>query len=105
MAISPIVLNGMLPASQDVSALKQFDDNRAAVMQGTTENRVERQADAKLNSVREGDNAENPNKGYDASEKGDNEYSGDGGTRRKKEDKGFDGKVVIKKKGGFDITI
>ena len=105
MAISPIVLNGMLPASQDVSALKQFDDNRAALMQGTTETRVEKQTDEKLNTVRQGDNAENPTKGYDASDKGDNEYSGDGGMHRKNREKSFDGKVVIKNKGGFDITI
>ena len=55
--------------------------------------------------MQQGDNADNTMRGFDASEKGDNEYSGDGGMRRKKEEKGFDGKVVVKNKGGFDITI
>ena len=105
MAVSPIVMNGMLPASQDISIIKQADDSKAAIMQGNTEVRAERQAEEKVSTVREGDNVENNMKGFDAKEKGDNEYEGDGGMRRKKENQGFDGKVVIKNKGGFDITI
>ena len=105
MGISPIALNGMIPASQDISAIKQNDDNRAALMQGTTQNRVEKKTDERLNSVRSGDNVENNQGQFDAKEKGDNDYQGDGGRGRKKIEEDNDGKVFIKDKGGFDITI
>ena len=44
------------------------------------------------------------NKKFDASEQGSNQYSGDGGRQKKKENKS-DGKVIAKQKSGFDIRI
>ena len=42
---------------------------------------------------------------YDAKEKGKNEYAGNGGKHRKKENSEKDGVVVTKQHQGFDIKI
>ena len=102
MAISPIVLNGAITATQDISALKAHDDSHASVLQSTTQNKIEHQVERKLNMVRRQDDVKNNDKGFDAREKGSNEYTGDGGARRRRNE---DGEVIIKGKGGFDVSI
>ena len=101
MAISPIMMNGTVSVSQDISVLKQNDDNKAVLMQNAAEVTVDEQTDIKDHSVQEQGNVDTST--GDSGE-GGNEYAGDGGMHRKKKEDP-DGKVVIKKKGGFDITI
>ncbi|MCR5526812.1 MAG: hypothetical protein K6F39_05450 [Lachnospiraceae bacterium] len=103
MAISPIILNGSITASQDLSALKAHDDAKAAVMHNTTQDKIEHQQEQKLNRVRKQDDVELHQKGYDAREKGSNEYAGDGGKNRKKQNS--KDAVHIKEKGGFDVSV
>ena len=106
MAISPIVLNGTISASQNVSNYKSNDDSKAAVLHSNTQTKIEHKVEQKLSRVREQDDAEMKHKGFDAREKGSNEYEGDGGQhRRHAEYKSEDGAVYIKEKGGFDISI
>lgn len=105
MAISPIVLNGTITASQNVSAYKAHDDSKAAILQSNTHTKIEHQIEKKLSRVREQDDTEMKHKGFDAREKGSNEYEGDGGKHRHTEYKGEDGAVYVKEKGGFDISI
>ena len=102
MSISPVVMNGAINATQDISAIKAHADGHASVLQSTTQEKIEHQAERKLNTVREQDDVENRNKGFDAKEKGSNEYSGDGGAKRRHNP---DGEVHIKGKGGFDVSI
>ncbi len=102
MSISPVVLNGTIGVTQDISALKAHADGHASVLQSTTQEKIEHQAERKLNMVRVQDNVERQNKGFDAKEKGSNEYTGDGGARRRRNE---DGEVHIKGKGGFDVSI
>lgn len=104
MAISPVYLNGMISATPDITAVRQTDDVRAALMANASENDVEELADEKVHTVTAKDNADGPSAGFDASGKGSNEYTGDGGAQRRKKPKG-DGRVIVKNKGGFDITI
>ena len=101
MAISPIMLNGTVSVSQDISVYKQNDDNKAALMQNAVENTVDEQTDIKDHSVQEQQNVDTSTEDNGG---GGNEYAGDGGMRRKKKENG-DGRVVVKKKGGFDISI
>ena len=54
--------------------------------------------------VNEKDKAENRQKKFDAKEKGNNEYHGDGGQNRKKEKKEPDGKVLLKGVSTFEIS-
>jgi len=101
MAISPIMLNGTVSVSQDISVYKQNDDNKAALMQNAVENTVDEQTEIKDHSVQEQQNVDTSTEDNGGS---GNEYAGDGGMRRKKKE-GGDGRVVVKKKGGFDISI
>ncbi len=101
MAISPIMLNGTVSVSQDISIFKQNEDNKPELMQNAVENTVEEQTDIKDHSVQEQQNVDTSTEDNGG---GGNEYAGDGGMRRKKKG-GGDGKVVVKKKGGFDISI
>ncbi len=104
MALSPVYLNGMISATPDISTVRQTDDMKAALVQSTTETDVEEIEDEKAHSVYAKDNADGTTAGFDARNKGNNEYAGDGGANRPKKPKG-DGRVIVKNKGGFDITI
>ena len=104
MAISPLMFNGSVTRMQDITPVKHNEDMKGIVDQTNFQNTVHKQIDNKLNQVHQSDNAENRQKKFDAKDKGDNEYSGDGGQRRKK-DKNPDGRVVAKKPKTFDMKV
>ena len=83
MAISPLMFNGSVTRMQDVTQVKHNEDMKGVVDQTNFQNAFHKQIDHKLNQVHQSDNAENRQKKFDAKDKGDNEYSGDGGKRRK----------------------
>ena len=104
MSINPVFLNGTISASQDISAMKAHDDNKGNIMQGNAFKEVEQKAEENLERVRKGDDVNNEQRKFNAADKGDNEYTGDGGKNRKK--KSQDGRVIKKsREGGFDIQI
>ena len=103
MALSPILFNGTINASQNVAEIRANEDGKVNIMQGEAARRNEDDTTEKMSRVREADDADNFQRQFDSSEKGDNEYAGDGGMNRKRKDK--DGTVLIKHKGGFNITI
>ncbi|HKM05151.1 MAG TPA: hypothetical protein VJZ04_11305 [Lachnospiraceae bacterium] len=105
MAISPIVLNGMIPGTQDYTTLKHNEINKAHVDQANFHQQFEKEVDSKLKQVHQKDNAEKDNRKFDARDKGNNEYSGDGGKKKKKEELVQDGKMVIKSNSHFDIQV
>ena len=104
MSIGPVELGGVVGRAQDFSTIKQNEDNKGLVDQTNFHNKFEQKINQNTKTVQEGDNADGIHKRFDPSEKGDNEYEGDGGRNRKKKQP-EDGKVVIKNKGGFDIKI
>jgi len=104
MAIGPIELNGMISRTQDFSTVKQNEDNRGMIQQQTFQNQFERQIDLRHTQVVQKDDLRKDERKFDARDKGDNEYQGDGG-RRKKRDKNEDGKVVIGGQRSFDMKI
>ena len=61
--------------------------------------------EARARQVIQGERTENEGKNFDAREKGNGHYAGDGGRNRRKEEKEKDGKVVLKGRGGFDMKI
>ena len=106
MTISRVELQGQVTRAQDFTTIKQNEDNKGLVDQNKFQQQFDRTVDNKLHQVQQGDKAENEGKRYDAKEKGNGSYAGDGGKRRNKEEKEEkDGKVVLKKPGGFDIKI
>ena len=104
MAISPILFNGSVTRMQDVSQIKHNEDMKGMVDQTNFQSTFHKQIDHKMNQVHQSDNTENHRKKFDAKEKGDNEYSGDGGKKRQK-NKQEDGKVIAIVHGGFDAKV
>ncbi len=102
MAINPILFNGTINMTQDLSALKAHNDNQSTVMHSHLQTKVDQKVEENVTKVRNSDNVDYHEKGFDASEKGDNEYQGDGGKRRRKQERD---RVVVKNKGGFDISV
>lgn len=105
MTISRVELQGQVTRAQDFTTIKQNEDNKGMVDQANFQRQFDRTVDNKLRQVRQGDKAENEGKRFDAKEKGNGNYAGDGGKNRKKEERENDGKVLLKGQGGFDIKI
>ncbi len=105
MAIGSISLQGQISRAQDFSTIKQNEDNKVNVDQGNFQTHFKKEVDQNLNRVRQSDDAENQGKKYDAKEKGNGEYSGDGGKRRKEQGKEESVQKHIPMQHGFDIRI
>ena len=105
MTISRVELQGQVTRAQDFTTIKQNEDNKGMVDQANFQRQCDQTVDTKLRQVHQGERAENEGKKFDAKEKGNGNYSGDGGKNRKKEEKEKDGKVFLKGQGGFDIKI
>lgn len=103
MAVGPVTLNGMIPRTQDVSALKQNEDNKPLVEQQNIQVQLKHQEDRQLKQVNHADDANQQKKKYDAKEKGSNEYHGQ---QKKKEKQDEKNKVIYKQESGrFDMKI
>ncbi len=103
MTISRVELQGQLTRAQDFTTIKHNEDHKAVVDQTNFQRQFDQTVDNKLRQVHHGEQAENEGRKFDAKEKGNGTYSGDGGRKRKNDEK--DGKVVLKGQGGFDIKI
>lgn len=103
MAVGPVTLNGMIPRTQDVSALKQNEDNKPLVEQQNIQVQLKHQEDRQLKQVNHADDANQQKKKYDAKEKGSNEYHGQQKKKKKQDEKN---KVIYKQESGcFDMKI
>lgn len=105
MTISRVELQGQVTRAQDFTTLKQNEDNKGIVDQSNFQRQFDRSVDNRLHQVHQGDRAENEGKRFDAKEKGNGSYEGDGGRKRKKEEKEKDGRVILKHQGSFDVKI
>lgn len=89
--------------SQDYTTIKHNEDNKAAVEQTTLGQQAQKTETQRANAVVDSQNADWHNKKQDARDKGSNEYAGDGGRNRRRNDQ--EDRVIIKGQGGFDIKI
>lgn len=105
MSISRIELQGQVTRAQDFTTLKHNEDNKGVVDQSNFQKRFDQSVDNRLHQVQQGDKAENEGRRFDAKEKGNGTYSGDGGQKRKKKEDEEDGKVLKKGQSSFDIKI
>ena len=83
---------------------QQNEDNKGVLQQMTLEQQSDKQNEQRTREVHSSDNADWYTGQYDAREKGHNEYAGNGGKHRKKENP-EEGVVVKKQHQGFDIKI
>lgn len=89
--------------SHDYTTIKQNEDNKSFTDQMNIGQSLQKDTQQKTREVHSSDNADWHNRQFDAREKGDNEYEGDGGQRRKHEDKKE--RVVVNGHQSFDIKI
>lgn len=108
MSISRVELQGQITRAQDYTTIKHNEDNKGMVDQSNFQTQFHKTVDNKMTQVHHGENAENQGKRFDAKDKGNGQYAGDGGRQRKKEsgkDLDGDGKVVLKNMSRFDMKI
>ena len=103
MALGPVEMNGILQRTQDFTTIKQNEDNRGLIAQTNIHNEAEQEIDHAMHQVHDADNSRDSEGEFDARREGRNKYVKTA-TKRKKEDK-TEGKVVVKKTGGFDISV
>lgn len=101
MAFSAIELTTVSRA-QDYSSIKQNEDNKAFVDQSNGQFQMQKNEQRITKEVHSGDDAQWSEKQPDARQKGNGEYYGDGGKRRKQQPRE---QVVVKGQKGFDIKI
>lgn len=104
MAIGPIELQGTIARVQDYSTIKQNEDHKGMIDQSNFQNQLTKEIKERPHQVNHSDNADFHERKFDAREKGNNQYSGDGGKGRKQR-KDEDGKVVVKGRSSFDVKI
>lgn len=92
-----------IPRTQDYTVMKQNEDNKGAFQQMTLGQQTQKHTEQLTKEVHSSDNADWYTGQYDAKEKGNNGYAGNGGKHRKKQPE--DGVVVKKEHQGFDIKI
>ena len=95
---------GAIARTQDYTTVKQNEDNRGLTQQSGLVQNMQKETEHKTKQVNKGDDAVWQHKKFDAKEKGNGSYEGDGGSRKKKEAEP-DGKVLIKGRSSFDIKI
>ena len=92
-----------IPRTQDYTTMKQNEDNKGAFQQMTLGEHAQKQSEQRTREVHSSDNADWYTGQYDAKEKGKNEYAGNGGKHRKKENSEKDGVVVTNRRRYWDM--
>ena len=105
--ISPIEVNGMISRAQDVSALRHNEVEKDVIDQNNFHNKFAHEVDQNARTVHHADDSDKTDTKHDAKEKGNGQYSGDGGQKKKREEQDDkpDGKVMLKNMHRFDIKI
>lgn len=101
--ISPIEANGMISRAQDISMIRQNEENRGALDHMNIQNKIEKKQEENLQTVRNPDDSDRADTRHDAKEEGRNKYFNMRNANKKKQDK--KDKVVAKSVHGFDIKI
>lgn len=105
MSIRPVEFHGVVQRSQDVSALKQNEDNKPMLQQQNVQTQFAKETMQHLRQVNQANDSDNPEQKFDAREKGSNEYENHRNQKKKKKEDNS-GKVEAKtRKGGFDMKV
>ncbi|EOS21793.1 hypothetical protein C806_03934 [Lachnospiraceae bacterium 3-1] len=104
MSIRPVEFSGVVQRSQDVSTVKQNEDNKSALQQQNVQTQFAKDTTHHMQQVTHANDSDNSQKKFDAREKGSNEYE-DRRNKKKKAEEKNSGKVSVKTTGGFDMKI
>lgn len=102
MAIGAIEL-ATISRAQDYTTIKHNEDNKVMVDQSNFSEQVQKATQQNIREVHSSDDTQWRESRPDAKEKGNGQYSGDGGRRRKGQQ--ATERMVVKNKGGFDVKI
>ncbi len=102
---SILEINGSIPRTMDYAQIKAQEDSKAALAQQHTVEAMDKNQQEKATNVHEGANADNYLGNLNSDGHNRQGYEGDGGKNRKKKEQEPDGKVVLKRSGGFDLKI
>ena len=107
MSITPLGLHAMLQRTNDVSIIKQNEDNKPAMEQHNIQSQQVKHEHALTHKVAKPDEKDNDNYRYDAKEKGNGTYQGQEQKKKKEHDETKNtNKVILKgQPGHFDIKI
>lgn len=101
MAFGSIELT-TISRAQDYTTIKHNEDNKGFVDQTNFSQQVQKTTEQRIREVHQSDDTQWHQNNPDAKEKGNNEYRGDGGRRRKQQTAEH---VVAKGRGGFDMKV
>lgn len=106
MSIRPVEFHGIVQRSQDVSTLKQNEDNKPMLQQQNVQTQFAKDTMQHMHQVNQANDSDNPEQKFDAREKGSNEYENHRNRSKKKKQEDNSGKVGAKTRmGGFDMKV
>ena len=105
MSIRPVDFNGMIQRTQDVSTLKQNEDNRPVVEQQMIFSEEMRKTEEKLHQVTHPQEKENAGYRYDAKEKGNGHYEREEQKKKDRKKQKADNVFLKGQTSGFDIKV
>ena len=91
MTISRVELQGQVTRAQDFTTIKHNEDSKVMVDQNNFQRQFDQTVENRARQVQQGGEAENRGKRFDAKDKGNGSYAGDGG--RKRGQNNFDMKI------------
>ena len=102
--IRPIEFSGIVQRTNDISSLKQQQDQKPVQDQSNISQNVQRNTEHTTKEVAKKDNADYAQQRYDAKEKGKGQYTKQEQSRKRQQEEKT-GQVVKKVSKGFDIKI
>ena len=105
MSIRPVDFNGMIQRTQDVSTLKQNEDNRPVVEQQTIFSQEMKKVEQNLHQVVHAQDNENAGYRYDAKDKGNGHYEKEERKKKDKKQQKADNVYLKGQTSGFDIKV
>ena len=105
MSIRPLVIGGMLQRTDDISALKQQQDNKPMVEQHNLQSQVAKREDKLSHQVMTSEDSAKSDTHADAREEGKNQYFFRKKAQKKSQEQPQDRVVKKTMGGGFDIKI
>ena len=98
--------NSTITRTKDDTTIKQNEDNKSAFNQMNLHQVKGKELEQKTKQVNESDNVNWHKKSFDAKDKGNGSYSGDGGKNRKNNPQNKKTEqMIVKGQEGFDIRI
>lgn len=106
MSVRPVVIQGTVQNSQNMTSLKHAENAKPAVDQANIAATTQKEVQHKAENVIRKENVNKEQQKFDAKEKGSNEYVSVKVKKKVKEEEAQgEEKVLVKSQGGFDIKI